>query len=661
MVLQLPVCNIGMQVDPVWNTCVKIISPNDDIPIPDNLNRLILDFETTREQEDEDSLHPHKDCKIAGVAFLYDSETMPYYIPVRHYYINSDGAHSYRNDIPNVPITRFHEWLRKVMSRALFWINHNIKYDLHVLFNEVGFYPKAKLICTLNLSKQGPFEERFEYGLTGMMKLLGIDITPYDERIQQFLGKDENGTKLKDYALVPPDHMAVYAGVDVLSARYLFNWLEANIDKECERVVKLETDLLPTLFQIEQVGMRADIKKVEEDWRAIQKRQVQRIQRIKAITGYTHFQPDNKKSLKELFCSRLGWQMDFTDKTIENLAKGLITEDEVAYSFDKAAVLKHRNENPELVDTYLAYQKEEKLFTSFTQPYLEEHILGDDLIHCWFNQLVRTGRTSCQRPNMQQLSKLAKEYIIPYTDEYVLVDFDLSQIEFRVIVHYIGNKAAITAFNENPDTDFHEWVAMMCGIARAPAKNINFMLGYGGGKEKCITMLTAVPEIMKELNSRELIQQRAYDVYDKYHKTLRELKPTQWRASDVLRSRGYVRTLMGRRRYIPRKFHFKAFNSVCQGSAADIQKDIILRLCRFISPDCLLHAIVHDSFVFSIKKDRLRELVPEIKFEIERPIEDVDFSVPLRSGFGISHVNWRFTDEKERLKESKRFLPLLTA
>lgn len=653
--LELPICDIGSHVDPNFNTCVRVLGPRDTFPRPNCISRLYLDLETTRGNPDEESLHPHKDCKVLGVSFLFDREPIPYYIPVRHYYIDANGKKQNPNDTPNCDIHFVHDYLRYLFETATFWINHNIKYDLHVIFNELGYYPKAKPICTLNLCKLAPIEERFEYGMTGMMRLLGKDISCYEQQIKQHLGKE-----YKDYGLIPVFSMAPYAGVDVLCARKLHDFTEKSIDLECSRIVNLETDLLPELFKIEQIGMRPDVDKIKYDWEHINRRQTSRIQQIKKITGYTHFQPDKKDSLRELFCERLGWQMDFTDKTLEKLAKFEITEDEVEYSFDKASVLKHKNENPELVSLYLDYQKEEKLFTSFTGPYLTEHLLEDGLIHCWFNQLVRSGRTSCQRPNMQQLSVLAKEYIVPYDDSYVLVDFDLSQIEFRVICHYIGNKAAIEAFNIDPDTDFHDWVAGMCGIHRKPAKNINFMLGYGGGKEKCISMLMAIPEIIKGLSPGQ-IEARAFDVYNTYHKTLPELKPTQWRASDVLRSRGYVRTLLGRRRYLPRKAHFKAFNSVCQGSAADIQKDIILRLRKYGSSDCLLHAIVHDSFLFSIKKNRLKELIPEIKFEIERPIEGVDFSVPLRSGFGISGVNWRFTDEKERLKESSRFLPLLAS
>jgi len=363
-----------------------------------------------------------------------------------------------------------------------------------------------------------------------------------------------------------------------------------------------------------------------------------------------HFYPGKKEYLEKLFCDVLGWKMDFTEKTLKKLAECELPEDEIEYSFDKASVFKHYDENPHLVKTYLDYQREQKLLTSFTTPYITQHVLGWDLIHPNNNQIVRTGRLSCTFPNMMQLSEPAKEYIVPWEDEYVLVNFDLSQIEFRIIVHYINNLKAIKAFNDDPTTDFHVWVADMCKIPRKPAKNVNFMLGYGGGKGKCLTMLSSLKEIAGELKTEELRVQRALQVYNKYHETLPELKPTQYRAGDVIKSRGFVRTLLGRERHLPYEFHFKAFNSVCQGSAADIFKDICLRLQKFISMDCILHALIHDAFLFSIKRSRVKELVPLILEEIEKPIEGVQFSVPLKAEYGISDMNWRFTDKKEIFK-----------
>lgn len=281
------------------------------------------------------------------------------------------------------------------------------------------------------------------------------------------------------------------------------------------------------------------------------------------------------------------------------------------------------------------------LLTRYIRPYLEIHITSGEIIHANVNQQLRTGRMSVTQPGMQTLPPKAKFYIIPYTEDYVLVEFDLSQIEFRVIVHYINNRPAIKAYQLDPTTDFHKWIQTACRIAeRKPAKTCNFLLGYGGGKEHFIEVLTEY-FLKKGISDPNIARMTALEVYKTYHSTLPELKPTSYRAADVVRARGFIRTLLNRERHIDPAFAYKAFNSVCQGTAADIQKDITVRLQKFLSPDCLLHMLVHDSWLFSIRRERVNELVPLIKHEIEKPIEDTDFQVPLLSDFGISEKNWK--------------------
>ena len=113
------------------------------------------------------------------------------------------------------------------------------------------------------------------------------------------------------------------------------------------------------------------------------------------------------------------------------------------------------------------------------------------------------------------------------------------------------------------------------------------MLGYGGGKKRFLSAMSAMPEIAGSLGSIDAIKNKVNGIYNTYHSVLPELKPTSIRAGEVIKSRGYVRTLFGRERHIDPDYFYRGFNSVCQGTGADIQKDITLRLAKFISVDCL--------------------------------------------------------------------------
>lgn len=609
---RLPLNDLGHKLDSNWNNHVVVIEPEDALPFPENFQDVIVDFETTSEKDEIAAINPHHDCKILGVAIKFDTDPIPYYVPVRH-----------RNG-KNVSIDRVLEWLERVFRKAKRWINHNIKYDYHVWFSETSKHVPCKLIDTLTLCKMGPYEERYSYGLTEVMRFFGIDITSYEKEIKVFLGK-----KIKDYAVIAIDAMAPYAAVDTLCVDYLYKRMLKEIPQECDKVVAMEMDLLPTLIRMEQVGIRTSLETLKREWETLIPVQNNLLKDIRSASNFPEFDPSSKEMLRELFVERLGLSVDITDKGNE--------------SFGYASLMKHRNHYPLIIDKWNEYQENQKLLTSFVIPYITDHIGGHELIHPWFNQLVRTGRMSCTSPNMQQLSARAKTYIVPYDEDYVLVEFDLSQIEFRVIVHYIDNKKCIADYKRDPKTDFHTWVARMCGIPRKPAKNVNFMLGYGGGKGKCVAMLAELPDIIGALPDQSAINDRALSVYNSYHRALPELKPTQYRATAVAESRGYVRTFMKRRRYLPHKIAYKAFNSVCQGSAADILKNITVRLSKFISVDCLLHALVHDAWLFSIKKNRVEELAPLIKAEIESSIEG--FSLPLVSSCKKSTTNWGECDD----------------
>lgn len=649
--IELPICNLGNQLDPTWDTCVRLLGPDDELPIPQYIENINLDLETTSGKPNVASTNPHGElcddsfddnyadnystCKICGIGILFDDERIPYYIPIRHSYLDDDGE-SYlwrQHDCPNINVDKVYDWLRTILARAKTWSNHNIKYDVHVLWNELGYVKLPRLVDTLNLSKlSSNYEEQLNYGLTVIMRLFGIDITPYETKLEHALGKN------KDYGLCPPDIMAVYNAVDTLCIQYLLRNL--SIGPECGRIVDMEENLLPELIKMERVGLRLDVDLLAKDWKRLYTRNKKRINAIKKEFDFPDFEPGVKKSVKELFIERLGWVLPFTDSSLKKLAKKEITEEQATFSFSKLAIIKHIRNKPHVAKMWSKYQDDQKLLTSYTIPYLERHCSGEGLIHTNVNQILHTGRMSQTAPSMQVLPHEAKYYIVPYNEDYVLVEFDLSQIEFRVIVHYIQNKKAIEQFRRDPTTDFHVWVAEMCGIKRRPAKTCNFLCGYGGGKDRLVLELSGLPDIRYGLDSEDLIRDKAYSVYKQYHATLPELKPTTYRCSEVLRARGYVRTLLGRRRHIPKMFHYKAFNSIGQGSAADIQKDITLRLRKFFSIECMLQCLVHDSWLFSIKRNRVDQLVPEIKYEIERPIEGVEFSVPLLSSYSISDKSW---------------------
>jgi DNA polymerase-1 len=269
---------------------------------------------------------------------------------------------------------------------------------------------------------------------------------------------------------------------------------------------------------------------------------------------------------------------------------------------------------------------------------------------------------SCSDPNLQQVTGSVKHLIVP-PEGYGIITADYSQIEFRVIVHYLENAQCIAAYKKDPWTDFHSWVAEMVPTKRRPAKTINFMMGYGGGKARALQVLSlnkdVVGEVVAEIDKagvrdearasaiRQACEARAAQVFNKYHALLPELKSTSRMASNACRAKGFVRNHYGRRRHLPLEFSHRAFNAACQSTAGDMMKERMVALEKEV-PEFLMTMQVHDQVVGvapleMLKDDSLLKRIVNVMNAPERPL-----IIPIRTSIGWSDTSWGHASKEER-------------
>ena len=596
-----------------------LVQDTSELPNFVGAKKVYLDLETTSGDDEKTSLSPWRDCDILGICITVDDFPHAYYIPLRH---REEYSHLYNvEDISGV-----YCWLQDILHNAEEWINHNIKYDAHVLYNQTSIRWTCKLCDTLVRAKLID-SDKFRYGLTALMnEWLFTDVAYYENKIKTFLKNS------KDYAVIPIDIMAEYGASDALSVRMLNDYCEERLHSECERVWELETALTPALFDMENMGMRVDKEKVSIAMTAIPTALGKLRAKIKEEAGLKTFRPNVNKDCEELLCDTYGLPvLERTDK-----------KKEPSFSHTALESYTNRPDAPSNIIKMLAlWKKYHKLYTSFTIPYSKladnEGYMKPD-----YNQIISTGRMSCRNPNAQQLPKLAKEYIIP-PEGYTILDIDFSQIEFRVIVHYIKDSRCIKAYKEDPNTDFHGWVQTMCHLERPAAKTLNFRLGYGGGRESTALALTTVENFVHPCEPIEEAIERGREIYDEYYKQLPTLKNTRWQASRVLKERGYCRTIMGRHRHLLPRFAFKAFNTVCQGTAADLMKAATVRLIPYFQehPELQLFGIVHDSWCIYAPIEGVEQYAREIQSIVEEIPEGINLRVPIKADYSISTTNWR--------------------
>ena len=232
-----------------------------------------------------------------------------------------------------------------------------------------------------------------------------------------------------------------------------------------------------------------------------------------------------------------------------------------------------------------------------------------------------TGRWSSQNPNLQQVparedkhGKEIRSLFIP-EEGCLLGAFDYKQIEYRVFTHFASGEGAIAAqkqFNENPNTDYHQMTIDLMGWGdlgkegRHLAKNLNFGSIYGlGPKSFAVKFKQNLLHNHPERDPDNLFPV-AQSLMNEYFRKVPFVKPTCNKIMQVGQTRGYVRTLSGRRQRMPLdKGAYKMINYLIQGSAADLlKKGIVDAWEKGVFKVLKLHAQVHDEIVFSIPQTK---------------------------------------------------------
>lgn len=581
----------------------KLCTDLDDLPNLTNCKELFLDFETTSAHYQKMSVNPWHNCYIAGAAVTVDDCQKAWYVPVGH---NKGG---------NLPWQPVYKWLEDIVSTCGVWKNHNIKYDMHVFSNGTGKEVKCKVKCTLAQAKLLN-SDRFRYGLDHLSKdWLGKDISFHADRMKPYL------TGNKDYGAIPADIMGHYATDDVFTGRKLDKYIDSNMPDECRLVERIEDDVTMCLYRMERAGMPINVPKVQETQMKTLQRMMEISEELDRVIGYS-INPVADSDCFDLICNKHGLPV-------------IAWTDSGNPSFDKHALRSYCNypgAPKACLELMLEYRRLSTFNGTFLTAYLD--LRCGNILHPNYNQMVRTGRMSCSLPNMQQLMPEAKE-LIETDDDHVIVSADYSQIEYRFIAHYIKDVDTIEAYLRNPDQDYHEWIAELCGIKRKPAKTVNFLMGFGGGKALLMSKLSVDPDVIGSIDTTDLHEfkrlagVRAEAIYNTYHGKLPTLRTTTRTAENLCRSRGYVKNIYGRRRHLPQEVARKAFNSVVQSSAADLMKERMVELAKEFN----VIGSVHDDLVMLMPRSEYTEATRcRIAEILETP--SVELRLPIRVSVG---------------------------
>lgn len=247
-------------------------------------------------------------------------------------------------------------------------------------------------------------------------------------------------------------------------------------------------------------------------------------------------------------------------------------------------------------------RKFEHMQNSFIRPLIDRHIFKGR-VHATYNQTKRddygvvVGRLSCNDPNLQQAHKRNPYYGVLYRSLFVpdrgrIWDAnDLVQCEPVLLAHYSECKVLVEGYMADPPIDAHSAVAAAAGIERQKGKTMNQALITGAGRDKIIGMLGGNVEDGNR-------------IYDQYFEAMPEIAELKKTASRVMRQRGYIKTLLGRRcRIQDSSDSYLAVNRILQGGNADIIKESMVRIDEYLTAEKLHGEIamnnnVHDDLNF---------------------------------------------------------------
>ena len=314
-----------------------------------------------------------------------------------------------------------------------------------------------------------------------------------------------------------------------------------------------------------------------------------------------------------------------------------------------AEVLENLAAGHEVCAKILEYRKYQKLESTYIDSLLNLQDAAGR-IHSRFDQVATaTGRISSAEPNLQNIpvrTELGRQIRRAFIARpgCVLVDADYSQIELRVLAHMSGDETMIEAFREGQDIHART-AAEVYGVPleqvthemRSASKAVNFGIVYG------ISDFTLAKNI-------SVSRKEAREFIERYFERYPGVKRYMDAAVAEGREKGYVTTLMGRRRYLPElasaNFNLRSFgercamNSPIQGTAADIIKLAMIRVADALRKGgykARLILQVHDELIVEAPEDeqeRVRALLKDCMEGVAA------LAVPLKTDISVGR-DWR--------------------
>lgn len=479
-----------------------------------------------------------------------------------------DVAAIYFYDEKHIHVVKSEEistFFEKIKDKKI--VTHDLKKLWHVLKN-LNIKVELKDVVDIGVAGVILGGGKASYGLSSIMNFFG-----------------------KKFSESLPNNLPIFPEI------YALILSEFEKDKRLEFLYDTECAVLKVVVEMERNGIKVDpeffkdvLEKLLTDKEALEKE-------IYSNAGH-EFNINSPKQVGEIL---------FQEKSLPAVKK----TKGGAFSTDERTLRDLIGADP-IIENILKYRELDKLLSTYVKV-LPNYIDPETKrIHATFDQLgAVSGRFSSKNPNMQNIPKgevLGINIRNGFVSEEgnIFVSFDYSQQELRILAALSEEDVMVESFNE--DLDIHRITAAeifdkpedeVSQLERDQGKTINFSIIYG------ISSFGLSDRMKIPREQASLFIKRYFEKYTK-------VKRFMDKVLSEARSRGYVETILGRKRYsqtinsnnrnLRAAAEREMFNLVIQGSAADIMKLSMMKFDQVLSkyPAKLLLQI-HDEFLFEFK------------------------------------------------------------
>ncbi len=564
-------------------------------------------------------------------------------------------------------------WMETALAEVKLWVNHYIKYDCHMMRESRYHYPRSRISCTM-VREALIDENNYEYGLERLSwKYLGRGKRDIWARLAEIFG----GPPDKDHQILnlqnaPEGLVSEYAQEDARNALEIHEAQDKVIRAEdLDRVYQLEMRLLTCIIDMERDGVRVDLDRAQQAHKDLNKRVWELQRQLDRMVGrpVNVNSPLQTKQILGVHRKADGYwytgdnlKLESNAPSATEIKKALAEERDPVGTPSLDSIKMQQCKIPE-AQIIVDIRGLMKARDTFIETYMLK-MSHEGYIHASFNQTrtedgngIYTGRISISDPALQQIHKRNKVMAAIVRACFIPDDgtewscHDWSQMDFRLFAHFLNDLRINAMYEKDRKTDFHTLVSNLTGLPRdrdqktggANAKQINLACVFGMG----------AGELAKQCSLPYTVSTKGYLVagpeakalFGKYHSNIPGVRKLQSSVESVAKSRGYIRTQLGRRIRFPDGYgSHKAAGLLYQATAADAMKLKAVELTEFLASQReyvgRLQCLVHDEFDSNLSPDFLRSPeLADMTALLERFDGDIKFRIPIVADHGYG-PNW---------------------